>query len=169
MWGCEMKPTTAGWPILSRFRVTLLAAGLALPAAAACSHDGPTAPGPSADCGASGLVSLTALQAVTLDCSNGGKTVALTGGGAAYLVVPQFATSRAANQPVSYAIGAGTGAVAAIQRPGARPTLLSTQSSGQRLSSKSRAGPIQQRVDALLRASDRKHALAFRSHAIASH
>src|SRR4051812_15964356 len=159
MWGSEMM----------RCRVTLVAACLALPAAAACSHDSPTGPSASTDCVANGSLSLAPLQAVTLDCSNGGKSVTLVGGGATYLVVPQFATNRAANQPVSYTIGVSTGAVAAVQRPGARPSLLSTQSSGQRLSSKSRAGPIQQRVDALLRASDRKHALAFRSHAIASH
>jgi hypothetical protein len=169
MWVSEVKLHATGWPIPLRGRVTLLAAALGLAAAAACSHDSPTAPRISTDCGASGPVSLAALQAVTVDCSDGGKSVTLGGGGATYLVVPQFVTNRAANQPVSYTIGVSTGAVAAIQRPGTRPSaLLSSGSGGQKLLSKSRPGPLQQRVDALLRAADRKHALAFRSHAMAS-
>src|SRR4051812_40334681 len=68
-----------------------LTLGAVLLAAGGCS-DGTMAPNPSATCGSGSPVSLQVLQAATFDCSNGGTVITLAGGGASYLVVPQFPT-----------------------------------------------------------------------------
>jgi hypothetical protein len=62
---------------------------LALALLSGCSDNGPTAPGSSSACGGA-LVSLGVLESATLDCSSGGTTITLAGGGSSYLVVPQF-------------------------------------------------------------------------------
>lgn len=64
-------------------------------------------------CANGGSVQLATLQAATLDCTNG-TGITLAGGGASYLVVPQFATGTAANRPASYRIGVANGASATI-------------------------------------------------------
>ena len=42
-----------------------------------------------------------------LDCSNGGTTVTFAGGGASYLIVPEFATDQAPFQLVHYSVASG--------------------------------------------------------------
>src|SRR5213082_1360636 len=53
-------------------------------------------------------MSIAALCAATVACS-AGSTVTLAGGGASYLVVPQYATGSAVNRPTSYTLGVVTG------------------------------------------------------------
>jgi hypothetical protein len=84
-----------------------------------CSDQGVTGPGASSACGAGGLVPVGLLQSATLDCSNGGTTITLAGGGASYLVVPQLATSGVPNRAVGYTIAVTGGPVlTASAQPG---------------------------------------------------
>src|SRR5262245_30106565 len=66
-------------------------------AAGACERT--TAPNVTAGgaCSASGTVQLAVNQAARIDCSGGGTSVTLAGGGASYLIVPQFAVSLVQN------------------------------------------------------------------------
>src|SRR5689334_4406286 len=135
----------------------ILGTGLAL--LLACSGDGgttgPTTPPSQTVCGST-PVSLGVLQGSTFDCSNGATSITLAGAGATYLVVPQFPTNDAPNQPVAYTLTAGSGALASTARvetpaPAARSLALSAQQT---------AGPgaIQQRFDQARRAADRRDA-----------
>ena len=88
-----------------------LFAPLALACLAACEYTntGPsTARFVSNPCSDTGTVSLTAATAKRIDCSNGGTTVTLQGGGASYLIVPQFATDAGFNQRYQYSLATGT-------------------------------------------------------------
>ena len=86
-----------------------LAGALAL---AACNSDkGVTPPTTAKPCSSGGAVQLSALQATTIACT-AGTTVTLQGGGASYLVVPNFATGTAVNRLVPYTIGIANGASA---------------------------------------------------------
>ena len=96
----------------------------ALCAAAACNSDksSPTAPNGAKSCGSGGTVQLAALSAATVACS-AGTTVTLTGGGASYLVVPQYATGFAVNRPTSYTLGVVTGGASSNLVPATGPML----------------------------------------------
>ena len=72
-----------------------------------------TPPNTAKPCGSGGTVQLSTLQAATIPCS-AGTTVTLPGGGASYLVVPQYATGSAVNRAVSYTLGIAGGATASI-------------------------------------------------------
>ena len=72
-----------------------------------------TPPNTAKPCGSGGTVQLSTLQAATISCS-AGTTVTLPGGGASYLVVPQYATGNAVNRAVSYTLGIAGGATASI-------------------------------------------------------
>ncbi|HKW09603.1 MAG TPA: hypothetical protein VJO33_04435 [Gemmatimonadaceae bacterium] len=89
---------------------------------AACSCDKPVAPPTNSakPCG-SATVQLAVLQAATVACT-AGTTVTLQGGGASYLVVPNFATGNAVNRATSYTIGIANGASANVV-PVAGPSL----------------------------------------------
>jgi len=52
-------------------------------------------------------VALASAQALRIDCGAGGTTVTLTGNGASYLIVPEFATDQEPNQYVEYAVASG--------------------------------------------------------------
>src|SRR5438093_13384607 len=89
-----MQHTRRGTSVLIRL--------LVLPAvgATACAQNDTTAPPPpppppatQTQCEAGGVVQLQPLQSATIDCSNG-NVVDLTGSGASYLVVPQFAAGN---------------------------------------------------------------------------
>ncbi|HEY7236086.1 MAG TPA: hypothetical protein VH539_18150 [Gemmatimonadaceae bacterium] len=91
---------------------------------AACQSDKPVAPPPTnsgTPCGAAGTTQLGVLERATIACT-AGTTVTLQGGGASYLIVPQFATGNAVNRAVSYTIGIVGGASAALV-PAAGPSL----------------------------------------------
>jgi hypothetical protein len=107
---------------LARLRRASLLLALAL---AACKTD--TITGPSTlftrnPCLGSDTITLQEAQATRVDCSNGGTTVTLTGGGASYLIVPQFATDQATNQFVQYTMASGTLSAAIASARRMRPT-----------------------------------------------
>jgi hypothetical protein len=55
----------------------------------------------------SDTVRLAVAATLRLDCGNGGTTVTFAGGGASYLVVPEFATDQAAFALVDYSVASG--------------------------------------------------------------
>lgn len=61
-------------------------------------------------------VSLQPAQSIRVDCSNGGNTITLAGGGATYLMVPQFPTNALSAQwyPYTFASGSLKGASADV-------------------------------------------------------
>ncbi|MFN8582114.1 MAG: hypothetical protein U0163_14215 [Gemmatimonadaceae bacterium] len=65
-------------------------------------------------CTGGDAVTIPALQATRIDCGNGGTTVTLTGSGASYLIVPEFATGTGSNSLVSYRMFTGTAASASL-------------------------------------------------------
>ena len=81
-----------------------------------------TPPNTAKPCGSGGTVQLSTLQAATIPCS-AGTTVTLPGGGASYLVVPQYATGNAVNRAVSYTLGIAGGATASIVEARSSATL----------------------------------------------
>ena len=94
---------------------------------AACNGDKTVAPPTNSakPCG-NATVQLAVLQAATIACT-AGTTVTLQGGGASYLVVPNFATGNAVNRATSYTIGIANGASANVV-PVAGPSLNFTPS-----------------------------------------
>ncbi len=84
---------------------------LAVAAAVACSSTTPTAPPITFTrnpCLPSDTVQLTVAATLRLDCSNGGTTVTFAGGGASYVIVPEFATDQAPFHLVDYNVASGT-------------------------------------------------------------
>jgi len=76
----------------------------------ACSHDSSTGTKPTAGvacttANGSGTISLGAMQTATVDCSQGGNTFELAGGGASYLLVPELATGDVPITATSYTLG----------------------------------------------------------------
>jgi hypothetical protein len=59
----------------------------------------------SKSCTPTGTVTLSALQAATIDCSNGGNGFTLAGSGATYLVVPEFAVGDVPSTSQPYTLG----------------------------------------------------------------
>lgn len=55
-------------------------------------------------CGSGGTLQLSTLKGATVSCS-AGTDLTLQGGGASYLIVPQYATGNAVNRPTAYTIG----------------------------------------------------------------
>lgn len=87
-----------------------LAVAIGLAACGGGGDKGITQPNTSKSCGSGGTVQLSTLQATTVACS-AGTDVTLPGGGATYLIVPQYATGTAVNRPTTYTIGlSGSGA-----------------------------------------------------------
>src|SRR5947209_4266214 len=91
-------------PTRARRCAALLVVATAVAACGGKSDNSITSPTASKPCGSGGTVQLSSLQAATISCL-GGTDVTLAGGGASYLVVPQFATENAANRLVPYSIG----------------------------------------------------------------
>jgi hypothetical protein len=93
----------------------------AVVAAAACSSNATTAPPPLTftrnPCLPADTLRLAVAATARLDCSNGGTTVTFAGGGASYLIVPEFATDQAPFQLVDYSVASGAlSAVATASR-----------------------------------------------------
>ncbi len=63
-------------------------------------------------CSPSGTVTLAVATTARVDCSAGGTSVTLAGGGASYLIVPQFPTEQANLQYIGYQLFTGTVATA---------------------------------------------------------
>ncbi len=98
----------------------------AVAAIAACSS--PSAPAPPLTfhrnpCLSGDTVNLAVATTLLVDCSNGGTTVTFTGGGANYLIVPEFATDSAPFQFVGYSVASGT--LLSAPPAGSAPPLLS--------------------------------------------
>ena len=96
---------------------TVLLVAMGLAACGGGGDNGITPPNTSKPCGSGGTVQLPTLQATTIPCS-AGTDVTLQGGGAVYLIVPQYATGTAVNRLTSYTIG--------ISGSGASPNLIAT-------------------------------------------
>lgn len=96
---------------------------MAVTAVLACAGKGAdiTPPNNSTACGSTGTVQLSTLQATTIPCS-AGTDVTLAGGGASYLIVPQYATGNAVNRSTAFTIGVASGASAA-RIPVASPSM----------------------------------------------
>jgi hypothetical protein len=114
-------------------------------------------------------VQLAVAATTRVDCSNGGTTVTFAGGGASYLVVPEFATDQAPFQFVFYGLASGDLTAAAVsgsrvgamlQRPGA------AGAGGAGLLPPPRLAAAQFAADRLLRARGRRLATsgAFRAY-----
>ena len=69
----------------------------------ACSDAGPVAVANQQSCGSASVVALNVLQGATIDCS-AGSMIELTGGGARYLVVPEFATGDVTDRATSFVL-----------------------------------------------------------------
>ena len=65
-------------------------------------------------CTPSGTLTLAAAKDTLIDCSAGGTTLTLAGGGASYLIFPQFPTETAADQFVDYQLFTGPVASASM-------------------------------------------------------
>jgi hypothetical protein len=130
--------------------------------AAACSHDS-SSTGPKPVAGVkcelatgTGVVTLAALQSTTVNCSQGGTVFELAGGGASYLLVPEFATGNVAITTTPFTLGtpnASRMVAPASIAPGLAPpgasALVPLPATGVRSVAR------QRRFDAVLRAADR--------------
>jgi hypothetical protein len=95
--------------VAPRSRIAIVCAAVG---AVACNSSDSTAPRPLTfsrnPCLPSDTVQLAVAATLRVDCSNGGTTVTFAGGGASYLIVPEFATDRAPFQLVDYSVASGT-------------------------------------------------------------
>ena len=86
----------------------------------ACASDtAPTTPtGPStftsSPCSQTGTLQLAVATTARVDCSNGGTTVTLAGGGASYIVVAQFPVDLVPDTFVAYRVSSGTAVSASL-------------------------------------------------------
>ena len=110
-----------------------VSAAIVVAAAAACSNSSePTTPGgttgttsfKSSPCSATSTVTLAVAQTARVDCSNGGSTVTLAGGGASYLIVAQFATYGISDSYIPYQLDSGASLSAAVRALSARPSFM---------------------------------------------
>jgi hypothetical protein len=121
----------------------------------ACGDSTPTANTSRQSCGSASVVALAALQAATLDCSTG-SVIQLTGGGAHYLIVPEFATSNVSNAATSYVLTDSDAlATSTSQLAASRTPFLNPGASASRVTSLT-PGARQLQFDAALRATARK-------------
>lgn len=123
---------------MNRFRFCTLRCVLpALVFAAACDNSNlPSASGPvtitSNPCSPSGTLTMAVATTARIDCSQGGTTLTLAGGGANYLIFPQFATDQANDQFISYQMFMGpvAGASASLSRAAAVRAAMQAAKSG---------------------------------------
>ena len=138
-------------------RSTRLIAPLSFAAIAAACHDttAPVSNNPTSHgvpCSVTGTLQLSANQAARVDCSNGGTTLTLTGDGASYLVVPQFAASLVPNTQVSYRLNSSAAASASIVSSSESVVANRAASTGPFASSSGpQTGALQRRFDGQLR------------------
>lgn len=74
----------------------------------------------SAPCSATSTVQLAVAQTARVDCSNGGSTVTLAGGGASYLIVAQLATYGINDTYIPYRLDSGASLSQALGALGSR-------------------------------------------------
>jgi hypothetical protein len=144
-------------------RVAPLAILSALVAVAACSSDSTSpSPGPISfvknPCSPNTTVSLGVAEAAVADCGNGGTTVTFAGGGANYLIVPQFASNQPGNSLFAYSLATGnvTAAAASAARVASwRASLAQAPQAAAGVLPPPRPLETQRAWDALLRSSAR--------------
>jgi hypothetical protein len=104
----------------------LSACAVILIGASACHGDATAPPSPQSAnaCSVSGTLQLAVNQAARVDCSNGGMSLTLTGNGASYLVVPQFAASLVPNTPTAFRLTSSAAASATIASSPLSPSSL---------------------------------------------
>jgi len=129
----------------------------------ACSHDS-TSTGVKPTIGvackpAAGgtTITLASTQSTAVDCAQGGTLFTLAGGGASYLLVPEFATGNLPITSTSYMLGSpnvSTSQVLAAAPLSSRANAMGAPGSG--AVSPVRPGTRQQWFDARLRSADRK-------------
>ena len=145
----------------------------------ACSHDSSSTgvnPTTGVACKAATdatTITLNSMQTTTVDCSQGGTLFELTGGGASYLLVPEFATGDLPIKSASYSFGSPNATAAHVLASGPLSNRATAMVTPTVAASPTRPGTRQQWFDARLRAADRKiwargsSALVHRSVAIA--
>jgi hypothetical protein len=139
---------------LACFRTLPMLSLLAIALGACGGDSGPTGTTSRQSCGSTGIIALTTLQSATLDCSTG-TVIQLTGGGAHYLVVPEFATGNVTNKATSYVIADSDAVPAPVgQVIASRAPFASMSASAARAASLA-PGALQRRFDAALRATAR--------------
>jgi hypothetical protein len=141
-----MSPSASFIRILSAIALIVLALD-------ACGDSTPTASAVHHQCGTPGAVALNVLQAAVIDCSSG-SVIQLTGGGAQYLVVPEFATGDVTNRPTTYTLS-DTDALAPVAQVGATRAPFAAAGLAARLQPGASAGGRQIRFDLALRAAER--------------
>jgi hypothetical protein len=133
---------------------TLSALPLVVLALDACSDAGPVAVATKQPCGSASVVALNVLQGATIDCS-AGSSIELTGGGARYLVVPEFAAGDVTNRATSFVLSDSD----ALASPASALASASSTRAGSSSLSGARgvvgAGARQVRFDAALRSRER--------------
>ena len=147
------------WP--SHLRARLTASSLIV-CATACSHDS-TATGVNPTTGvackaAAGgtTVTLNPMQTTTVDCSQGGTLFELAGGGASYLLVPEFAAGDLPIKSASYSFGSPNVKAGSVLAAGALSSRVGVMAPPTVSSSPKRPGTRQESFDARLRSADRK-------------
>ncbi len=123
----------------------------------ACGSDTPTGTTTGTNftinpCGSAGTIQLTVATSTRVDCSAGGTTLTLAGGGASYLIVPQFATDQGANTAVSYTLSSGNSVSASRSPVGVGISASIIRASGGGLLPTLRNMKAQHAADDLLRA-----------------
>ena len=152
---------------------------LAIACITACSHDSTsTGVKPTTDVAckpAAGgtTVTLNPMQTTTVDCSQGGTLFELAGGGASYLLVPEFATGDLPIKSATYSFGSPNASVAQVLASGPLANRASVIAPATALAPPKQPGARQQWFDGRLRSADRKvwargsSAMVHRSVAIA--
>jgi len=145
----------------------------------ACSHDSSSTgvnPTTGVACKAATgatTITLNSMQTTTVDCSQGGTLFEVTGGGASYLLVPEFATGDLPIKSASYSFGSPNANAAQVLASGPLSNRATAMVTPTVAASPTRPGTRQQWFDARVRAADRKiwargsSALVHRSVAIA--
>ena len=139
----------------------------ALPGCAKYDSTAPSSGGPlsfvSNPCLAPDTVQVGVAQAQRIDCSNNGTTAIFAGGGASYLVVPEFATDAAPFAFVEYAVDSGTVMAAVKASWAAARTRRSAEMAAINALPAVRLGEAQRLADGKLRARGRRLAAAIRA------
>jgi hypothetical protein len=124
-------------------------------------------------CGAAGTISVPVATTAKFDCSAGGSTITLAGGGASYFVLTQFAGNQAAFNLVAYKALIGTPAAASVVASG-KSSLLRRASYGSPIGGGTTGLPLirprvaQMTFDKMLRARAAKVASSGGTSAMAS-
>ncbi len=120
-----------------------------------------TSTGPSfssTPCSVAGTLQLSSAQAARVDCTNGGNALTLAGGGASYIVVPQFAVSQVPMTFVPFRLNVGVGAAASLVPVSTSPVAYSLNPSmafaavSRRFVPSQQPGTNQRSFDRMLRA-----------------